>query len=372
MSLLIISIDQYYITPIRYHSISIYPVRLFTVFLSFILANSTIAQQINTGFAAIDAYVQTVSYTKDPRKLSFELTKNYTDDLYKTRAIFRWITENIAYNTIIYQKRSRHYSSSRTFEEPDDTSMILKPLNERVAEGVLKRKIAVCDGYARLFKVLCDYAGIRSEIIFGYARTQWNRVGTKFFSNHTWNAVYLNNAWHLLDVTWASGYINFSDDFVKNLNEDYFLSAPQRFIQDHYPESLEWTLLTKPPTLQEFRYSPFRNQAYIKFKIQSYKPAQGIIETAIGDTIRFELEATDPEKKLYLSAHPFIEFGVLPLIHPFYQPEPFSESKGRKLLSQYVVRMPAEWLYVVYNDQIILRYKLNISDKRQQQIIAIN
>src|SRR6266487_3028503 len=76
------------------------------------------------------------------------LTVSDTTDHQKVRSIFKWITDNIAYNVKSFQNRSRVSSTDYWLEEDDDTSAVLKPLNERVAEIVLKRRTTVCDGYA--------------------------------------------------------------------------------------------------------------------------------------------------------------------------------------------------------------------------------
>jgi transglutaminase/protease-like cytokinesis protein 3 len=313
--------------------------------------------------AAIDAYIHTVD-AKTPASLSQKLTAPYKKDAEKVRAIFRWITENIAYNTIVYQKPS--YSLSKRFtsyETDDDTSSFLQPLNERVAQLVIKRRVAVCDGYARLFKTLCDYAGIRSEIIYGYARTNYGRTGKRFFSNHTWNAVYFDSAWHLLDATWASGYVTFGDAFIKQLNESYYLASPQQFIEDHYPEFIYWSLLPNPPALREFQFSPFKSQAYIKFKIQSYKPTIGIIEAAVGDTLEFELETTDEVKQYFVSANPYFEVGIFPQVSSIPFVSTIFNKQGNKVHCQYVLTSSqTNQLHVVLNDRVILQYKVQVKD----------
>jgi transglutaminase/protease-like cytokinesis protein 3 len=123
-------------------------------------------------------------------------------DKEKVRAIFRWITENIEYNVRPIGRKKN--TPALFYEEPDDSSKALPSLNERVAAKVLYKGVAFCEGYSRLFKTLCDHAGIKAEIIYGYARTNNNR---RFGVNHTWNAVYIDGTWHLLDVTWASGFV---------------------------------------------------------------------------------------------------------------------------------------------------------------------
>lgn len=326
--------------------------------LLFFLCFETKSQSVDA--AAIDAYVRTVD-AKTPAALAQKLTVRYKTDAEKVRAIFRWITENIAYNTIAYQRPSRNLANRYKSWESDDTSAFLSPLNERVAQLVLQRRIAVCEGYARLFKTLCDYAGIRSEIIYGYARTNYIRTDKRFITNHAWNAVYIDNAWRLLDATWASGYITFGDAFVKQLNEAYYLAPPQQFIEDHYPEFIYWSLLTKPPTLREFRHGPFKNQAFIKYKIQGFKPSTGIIEVAVGDTIEFELETTEDVKQYFVSANPYFEAGILPQISstPFRSPA-FSR-QSNKLHYEYVIASPlVDQLHVVLNDRVILQYKVQV------------
>lgn len=168
----------------------------------------------------------------------------------------------------------------------EDTSLVLKPLDERVSENVLQKGLAVCDGYARLFKTICDYTGIQVVIITDYGRTDQDCIGTKFFTNHTWNAVYFDSAWHLLDVTWASGYTSyFGNDYIQHLDEHYYLTPPAGFIRDHYPEDSKWTLLPQVPLVQEYKFSPFKRSGFIRSRIKSYYTAKGVIDAAIGDRV---------------------------------------------------------------------------------------
>jgi transglutaminase/protease-like cytokinesis protein 3 len=145
--------------------------------------------------------------------------------------------------------------------------------------------------------VLCDYAGLRSEIITGYARTNMQQMGSQFKPNHRWNAVLIDSTWNLLDVTWGSGFISYSDQFVKAYDDYYFLTPPEDFIRDHYPEDYRWTLLSDPPTLREFYRTPFKHSAFSKYTISSFAPAKGVIEVSVGDTINIELTMVDIENK---------------------------------------------------------------------------
>lgn len=302
--------------------------------------------------------------THNPQALSQKLTAPYNTEAEKVRAIFRWITDNISYNVKPHYNslgNSNNVSNNFYSEDVNDTAA-LKSLSERVAEGVLRKKVAFCDGYARLFKTLCDYASIKSEVITGYARTNISKVDQKFRSNHRWNAVLIDSTWHLLDATWASGYITYgSEEFIQHYNDYYFLTPPDDFIRDHYPEDIKWTLLPGSPTLKEFRYSPFKNQAFSKHRITSYKPANGLIEASIGDTIQFELETENTEKKLWVTDSAYSDTTIASTAAASDSTKPVSIIAGNKVIYTYIVTSDtAEWLNIIFNNDPVLRYKLNV------------
>jgi len=296
-------------------------------------------------FYKIDNAVISIPFAKTDI-LAKQLAALGKTDREKVRAIFRWITEHIDYNVGFYNKNKK--SAAPFYEETDDSNAALPPLNERVAAKVLYRKIAFCDGYARLFKTLCDHAGIQSEIIFGYARNNYNK---KFAVNHTWNAVYLDSSWHLLDVTWASGFITYSNEYVRRYDDSYFLTPPGQFIRDHYPEDLQWTLLNDPPIYREFNQSPFRYPGYLKAGLTSYFPTNGVIEAAAGDTVNLELGIRKDIRNFYVSSSPLFDTmqeAIKPVV------------KNDKVSFQYVIAPDAgDWIYVFCNEELALRYKLN-------------
>jgi hypothetical protein len=284
-----------------------------------------------------------------PEELAQLLTANYSTQRQKVESIFRWITDNISYNV----KSLTRTGSPVIYEEPDDTARVLKPLTERVAETVLRRRIAVCDGYARLFKSLCDHAGIGCEIITGYARVSWDRSHTRFRSNHKWNAVLIDNKWYLLDATWASGFITFRNEFIREYDSYYFLTPPEQFIRDHYPEDLNWTLMDKPPVVAEFYHSPLRYNGFIRCGITSYYPQTGVIDVTAGDSVRFQIESNSERKIFLVAEKPPVDSDDV---------EPDRKGAGyRKAEYVYAVSDTSpEWLYAICDGEVILRYKLNV------------
>ena len=291
-----------------------------------------------------------------PAALAASLTAACSNDEQKVKAIFYWITDNIAYRTS--PNVSRRNRSLPDIDEADDTAA-LKPLDERVAEKVLADRVAVCDGYARLFKTLCSYSGVQAEVVHGYARTEVTKRIQRFRPNHAWNAVMIDSAWHLLDVTWASGYITWhGNQFVRQLDQQYFLSSPAQFIREHYPDDLRWALMDDPPLMPEFRHSPFKQKSFSKYQIISYKPETGVIEVNKGDTVVVKLETADALKDSRVSSDPFLDTALYnspttALLIP-------SVVNGN-ISYTYVANIDTvQWLYVLYNDDIILRYRLKI------------
>ncbi len=289
--------------------------------------------------------------------LSEKLLRGAATDKQKVTAIFRWITANINYNS----SPQRRINPPITEEEEGP----LKPLHERVAEMVIKRKTAFCDGFARLFTALCDKAGLQSIIICGYAPGGFTRQPARFGVNHYWNAVFLEGRWQLLDATWASGFINArTGEFIREFNSRYFLADPSSFILDHFPDDPRWTLLQGNHLPEEFRKSPFRQKAFGKYGFRAYSPGSGIINASVGDTIVLELEAAKPlygliapsaltDSSLYSHSSSWV----------FLQPAENREEGGIATRSRYIYPVTStdvEWIYLLYNEDLVMRYKLNV------------
>lgn len=319
------------------------------------------SQSKKANFSAIDWRVENIESTS-PDTLAHLLTAPYSTELEKVRSIFRWITQHIEYNTIRFQPQPVIYADDGV-EAEDDSLPGLRPLDERVARIVLKRRQTVCAGYARLFKSLCDFAGIKSEIITGYARTNLNS-SKQFRCNHNWNAVQIDSNWYLLDVTWASGYLSFSGtQFIRDYNDYYFLTPPKYFIEDHYPEDVWWTLLDNPPTISEFKNSPFKLGAFNHYKIISYSPAKGIIRAQVGDSIKMELQTDDEKKTLSLTDVASPDSVTIAIADSLSLINKSATINGDKISCTYYVNdVTPQWLQVIYKGDVILRYKLDIKE----------
>lgn len=326
------------------------------IILSILLFDVCMSQRRRPDFDAIDRYVQDISHPL-PDSLACRLTEPWQTDMEKLRAIFSWISQNIAYNTGMYvpgKNRAPRFSF-----DPLDTMSVWKDGDEMTAIRILYRRVAVCEGFSRLFKVLCDHAGLRSELVFGYARNGMGK--TSFRCNHTWNVVMIDSVWRPIDVTWASGYVDYRNEYVQQVDENYFLPDPSDFIRDHYPEDLRWALLPTIPFYHEFERSPFRYKCFDKYQFTSY-PKKGDIEVSECDTIRIEISVKDAARNKLVSSNPFFDSTIVEQSPHSVFLQPVHDHN--KIIYSYVADDPSvQWLHLFYNDDLVLRYHLNVKSK---------
>lgn len=173
--------------------------------------------------------------------LAYKLTKNLKTDVEKFRAIYLWVCQNITVDVglsnKVINKRKAFKNDSLAFKNWNTT------YNKTVFKKLIKHKKTMCSGFAYIIKQLCLHANIDCKIINGYARTANTNTEDLVFTNHSWNAVKLNNKWYLADATWSSGYEQ-NGRFIKNFNDGYFLADPILFARNHYPIEKKWLLNT--------------------------------------------------------------------------------------------------------------------------------
>ena len=168
-------------------------------------------------------------------KLAEYLVRPCKSDRDKTRAIYRWITDRIAY---------------------DAESFFAQMQGDNNAEGVLKSRKGVCAGYANLFADLAGRVELEVVTVSGFAKgVDYDPEKRLTKANHAWTAVHLDGAWRLVDATWGAGYIN-GKEFVKRFSGAYFLVAPERLAFSHLPTEEKWQLLKAPLGLEQFLEQP--------------------------------------------------------------------------------------------------------------------
>ncbi|WP_212004454.1 transglutaminase domain-containing protein [Chitinophaga sp. HK235] len=241
-------------------------------------------------FAFTDSLARTIRYHGDVYTHTRELTTPYNDQLSKTRAIFIWITDNIAYD---YKAVNKGKPAPRIppCVPGTDCQRVMQDWENKYLQRILKKKKSVCEGYARLFKKMCNIAGVRCEVVSGYIKTRYYHIGRAGAVDHAWNAVYLDSSWHMVDPTWAAGGCDEDENigklqsFEKLFNNYYWQASYSDFHRNHYPEKGQWAF-KENYTKEKFAAAPYIAGSVIS-DLRLLSPEPGIIQARKGDTIRF-------------------------------------------------------------------------------------
>ena len=121
-----------------------------------------------------------------------------------------------------------------------------------IVGGLLTHR-AVCEGYAKTFKLLCDLAGLSCLVVCGRAKPH-----DRPEENHAWNIVKLGGACAHVDVTW--------DSTMRQGNEpcyDHFNLTDQDAGQDHF-----WERPVLPPCASAQNNYFVRNGSYVASSLE--------------------------------------------------------------------------------------------------------
>lgn len=220
----------------------------FSLIICLINLNLYSQKSEEANFDKIDKHAR----TKIPREIRIsigDLTNHLLDstatDLEKVRAIYVWITHNIRYDV-----KATAFLGNR----PDQENAVI----------TLRTKKAVCEGYAVLFKAMCDTAQLKSHIVVGWTKGKKGKPDkVSRPRSHAWNVVFINDQWHLIDATWGAGWLK-KKEFIRNFKEEYFLANPETFIFKHLPDDPIWQLLECPISFKTFK----KGEAEITEKIK--------------------------------------------------------------------------------------------------------
>lgn len=128
----------------------------------------------------------------------------------RVKAIHDWIVINVQYDYAGLQNNSISRSAYN-------------------ADGVFFYKLAVCEGYAEAFQLLCAKAGVQAYMMYGEAG---NSVDG--WDSHAWNVVRIDGQWYQIDCTWDDPLVNGAVvTGSDNLTYTYFLLTDEEMYYDH-------------------------------------------------------------------------------------------------------------------------------------------
>jgi len=210
---------------------------------------------------------------KSPQWVGRYIAGRIADPMERARAIHDYVADRVAYD--VAALRAGNYP-------PQD------------AQTVFRTGKGVCAGYATLFEAISQAAGLEAKYVVGDVRSEDGDIDGV---GHAWSAVKIEERWYLVDVTWDSGFVN-GDRFTKQLRTVYFLTPPEVFSADHFPEDAAWQLRERPLSRGEFIRQPMMQPSFYAEGLKLRSPDRS--QVSVADRVNIELE--NP-RSLFLMAH---------------------------------------------------------------------
>jgi transglutaminase/protease-like cytokinesis protein 3 len=256
-------------------------------------------------FQQVDRLARQVRKSATLESTADKLTESYKTDLEKVRAIFVWVTHNVAYDIQkVREQQRRNNRTVITANSQAELDAYLKKMPRKMAETAFSKGKGVCEDYSNLFLYMCQSVGIEASYITGYARSSTNKLN-KYpdRSNHVWNGVRIDGQWYLLDATWSAGQVDLQKGvFSKEFSDGFFLADPVKFLLTHFPDDPKWQLVGSPIDVDHFVSLPLAYPALHHPYIEDYFPKKGVVARDSG-LIKLVLKTTLPASafELYIN-----------------------------------------------------------------------
>lgn len=289
---------------------------LISLFLLCAFSSSVHAQNGSSNFQQVDDFARTVKYRGNLQELTSTLTNPYTDTFYKLRAIFIWIADNIEYDYKQYNSGSDEWKHFECYGSKASCAQARIDWENKLVEHVLDKRKAVCSGYAKLFKKMCEQAGIQNEMVDGYVKQNKFQVGLVLNVSHSWNVVKVGGINYYFDVTWAAGSCRYNDetgkitDFVKQYHDFYWQTPKQKFIRNHFPKDEKWIAETGR-TKEQFFNAPYFYPNELIRNMETNIPDSGVVKTRVGDTLHFSFTFKKPIKNIQVNTNNYKNVEIL-------------------------------------------------------------
>jgi hypothetical protein len=240
---------------------------IITIVLFNLIHLNSFAQEFNQ----VDSYVRTLDFKPSAslENVATKITDPFETDIEKIRAIYFWIASNVKYD----------YEGIETYNWENYSSY------EEILNATFKNRKGICSGYSHLFKRMAEISEIECEVVSGYARGDLETIFVKEV-NHAWNRVLIKDKWQLLDVTWAR------DTLRRQVDDFYFLTDPELFILNHFPEHIESTSTDQKYSYEDFMNFPLYTPSFHSSNFSNHISKLGLIKP-VSDTVRIDIRPNE-------------------------------------------------------------------------------
>ncbi|MFC7358031.1 transglutaminase domain-containing protein [Jejudonia soesokkakensis] len=262
--------------------------------LLFVYSFTGFSQDYTRVDETIKLYPETFNSAEE---LSFFITRDFTSEEDKVRAMYSWMLANIEYDPEEYNKFDYSFKNYRERNEKEEK------VRQKIIKRTLKTGKAVCEGYAMLFEKLCELQGISSYLVRGDVKSNFDDIGRPFKNKHMWNVIIINTKPYLFDATWGAGKWG-GTSFIKEPDYFYYKANPEQLVKTHYPSMEEDTLLKNGSNNKEsFAAMPLIIDKQLQLE-HIETPKRGFLNgDEYSNEIPFVINAPAPETISYLDGN---------------------------------------------------------------------
>lgn len=245
---------------------------------------TTTAQSNKEVDLIIELYPTTVA---SPQQLANYISRDFSTQEAKVRAIYSWLIKNVAYDPSQYKMFNYSFKKYRDGNKKEEIT------RNKIIKHTLQTGKAVCEGYAMTFEKLCELQDISAYLVRGDTKTNFDDIGRSFALNHMWNIAVIDQKPYLFDATWGAG--KYTTKFIKEPSYYYYKIAPHYLINTHYPAQFEDALLTETITSKTFFEQPLLIKKGFTIDQILSKQTNGILHLNSYDgVIAFKIESAMP------------------------------------------------------------------------------
>lgn len=249
---------------------SFFRIWLLVLVLCFSLSSKSNAQKIRKeDYFFVDSLAQKAGQMKGfgLQYIVDSLTAYCKTELQITRAFYFWQTHFVAFDL----KRKKHPGK----------------FQDNASSALMERK-ASSEGFAQMFKAMCDLKKIECSVVKGVLRYRNEDIG--HFDEqkvHYWNVISINNTSYLIDVSQGIGRFE-GKYFIKEFTDAWWLCNRKLFAVSHFPDDSKMQLLELPITKKEFSQSPLVLPGAIIAGLLPGKSLKGILRGLADDSMQLK------------------------------------------------------------------------------------
>lgn len=256
---------------------------LFGILLSFAFLN---AQELDKIDAIVAQYPKSFNASEE---LAALISNDFDTDKDKARAIYSWITNNVKYDI------EAHFSKKKKkrikYKDKVDKAQKERKARIQIENKALSKHLALSEGYATLYKRLCELTGLYGYIIKGTAKLRTYDIDRiPRMQNYLWNVVQIDKEWFFVDATLGAGTVDYLEKtYQPGFNEKYFFTPPEVFFLNHFPKDQGWLFVEKTP--EDFANLPLFTGEYLKNEFELITPNEGVLDLKGQDSIQFRIKS---------------------------------------------------------------------------------